>query len=110
MSILKNFSFVLKTESLSKIAETLIKSAFERLFCYFVQFLCSHVFHVLIPLSKMAETLINSSFFDKGIFHVLQDALQQQKGFHHFLLRAFFTVSNRLLFIFQPRYEFSAYF
>lgn len=24
----------------------------------------------------MAETLINSSFFDKGIFHVLQDALQ----------------------------------
>ena len=76
MSILKNFSFVLKTESLSKIAETLIKSAFERLFCYFVQFLCSHVFHVLIPLSKMAETLIKSSFFDKGIFHVLQDALQ----------------------------------
>lgn len=79
MSILKNFSFVLKTESLSKIAETLIKSAFERLFCYFVQFLCSHVFHVLIPLSKMAETLINSSFFDKGIFHVLQDALQHTK-------------------------------
>lgn len=56
-------------------AETLIKSAFERLFCYFVQFLCSHVFHVLIPLLKMAETLINSSFFDKGIFHVLYDAL-----------------------------------
>lgn len=80
MSILKNFSFVLKTESLSKIAETLIKSAFERLFCYFVQFLCSHVFHVLIPLSKMAETLINSSFFDKGIFHILQDALQAYTG------------------------------
>ena len=36
--------------------------------------------------------------------------MRAAKGGHHFLLRAFFTVSNRLLFIFQPRYEFSAYF
>lgn len=79
MSMLKKFSFVLKIESLSKIAEPLIKSAFERLFCFFVQFLCSHVFHVLIPLSKMVEILTNSRFFDKGIFHVLQDTLQQHE-------------------------------
>ena len=71
MSILKNFSFVSKIESLSKIVETVVKSAFERLFCYFVQFLCIYVFHILIPLLKIAENPINSNFFDKGIFHVL---------------------------------------
>ena len=31
----------------------------------------------------MAETLENYSFFDKGIFHILQDALQ--KVFQHVL-------------------------
>lgn len=86
MSMLKKFSFVLKIESLSKIAEPLIKSAFERLFCFFVQFLCSHVFHVLIPLSKMVEILTNSRFFDKGIFHVLQDTLQIGSGVINYFL------------------------
>lgn len=37
---------------------------------------CMPIFHNSILLSKMDETLINSSFFDKRIFHVLQDALQ----------------------------------
>ena len=37
------------------------------------------IFHNSIPLSKMLESRINTGFWDKRIFHVLQDTLQQFK-------------------------------
>lgn len=36
------------------------------------------IFHNSIPLSKMLESRINTGFWDKRIFHVLQDTLQQE--------------------------------